>query len=332
MDKNLELFNLQDNEKLSTLSFKDEADWLELRNKGIGGSDIGAIMGINPYRSPLQVYKEKIEGIKVDLSNNVNVKKGKELEDVILTRYVKPLLAAEGYVVGKPDFMIVNSDYPFFRANVDGIAFKPGSHYADNLIIEIKCISEHGEEAWNKTDYCGVPPYYYGQVQEYMLVTGARNTKVCALFEKSWTMHYFDVPRDEAFMAKMITSGKGFYDLNMVMRVPPMPRVNIDKEEVINVIEHSTEPANPSPEMTELVKRYLLMDEKVKKAGKYMDDLKSQILDLYNKGNKPDDTTLHVKCSVVTSTRLDSTKLKKENPGIYQQYAIETKSSRFTIK
>ena len=73
----LEMYNLQENTKLSTLSFSNEEDWLELRKKGIGGSDIGAIMGLNPHSSPLKIYRQKVEDFKEDLSNNVFVKKGK---------------------------------------------------------------------------------------------------------------------------------------------------------------------------------------------------------------------------------------------------------------
>ena len=98
----LEDYNLQGNKKLTTLSFTNEEDWLELRTKGIGGSDIGAILGLNSHSSPLKVYRQKVEGYKEDLSDNIFIKKGKELENLILTNYVKPYFAKMGYEVGKP--------------------------------------------------------------------------------------------------------------------------------------------------------------------------------------------------------------------------------------
>ena len=156
-------YNLQDNPKLTTLDFANDEDWLEIRRKGIGGSDIGAIMGLNSHSSPLKVYKQKVEGFKEDLSDNIFVKKGKELEDLILTKYVQPHFAKLGYAVGKPKFMIVNADYPYFRANVDGIAFKNRDDYHNNIIVEIKWVSEWAENNWNKPEYNGVPPSYYAQ-------------------------------------------------------------------------------------------------------------------------------------------------------------------------
>ena len=148
----LDMYNLQDNTKLTTISFENEEDWLTLRTKGIGGSDIGAIIGLNPHSSPLKVYRQKVEGYREDLSDNVFIKKGKELEDLILTNYVKPHFAKMGYEVGKPQFMMINSDYPFFRANVDGIAFKKGDDFRNNIIVEIKWVSEWAEVNWYKPE------------------------------------------------------------------------------------------------------------------------------------------------------------------------------------
>ena len=51
----LDMYNLQSNTKLTTLSFDNEEDWLELRTKGIGGSDIGAILGLNSHCSPFKI-------------------------------------------------------------------------------------------------------------------------------------------------------------------------------------------------------------------------------------------------------------------------------------
>ena len=40
---------------ISTMGMEHE-EWLRLRKGGIGGSDAGAMCGLNPYRSPMAVY------------------------------------------------------------------------------------------------------------------------------------------------------------------------------------------------------------------------------------------------------------------------------------
>ena len=328
----LEMYNLQDNTKLTTLSFTNDEDWLELRTKGIGGSDIGAIMGLNPHSSPLKIYKQKVEGYKEDLSDNPFIKKGKELENVILTNHVQPYFKKLGYEVGKPEFMIINSDYPYFRANVDGIAFKKGTPYTENIIVEIKWVSEWAETNWNKPEYNGIPPSYYAQVQLYMAVTGAKTAIVCALFDKDWEMNYFVVPRDQMFILEMIAKGRDFYQYNMIMKMPPRLNYEIDKEEVVKAIKATPKALTPSAEMTKYIEKYISNGEKLKKAEEVQSQIKDLILDLADKGFCPDDSKHKVKTSVVSSHRFNSTKFKTDHPELYEQYCEDSESPRITIK
>ena len=328
----LKRYNLQDNEKLSTLTFLNDEDWLELRTKGIGGSDIGAIMGLNPHSSPLKVYKQKVEGFREDLSSNIYVKKGKELENLILTNYVKPYFKKLGYEVGKPDFMMINSDYPFFRANVDGIAYDNSLDYHENIIVEIKWVSEWAEVNWNKPEYNGIPASYYAQVQLYMLVTGAKSAVVCALFDKNWEMNYFIVPRDEMFILEMINKGRDFYQYQMVMKMPPKLSYDVDKEEVTKAIKEAPVKKTPSAEMTKYIEIYMSNILKIKKAEETQAQLKDIILDLDTKGFCPDDSAHKVKTSVVASHRFNATKFKEDNPDLYEQYCEDSESPRITIK
>lgn len=328
----LEIYNLQGNDKLSTLHFDNEEDWLEIRTKGIGGSDIGAIMGLNKYSSPLLVYKQKVEGFKVDLSNNANVKKGKDLEDFILTHFVNPLVSSKGYVVGKPDFMIVNSDMPYFRANVDGIAYKPGTTFDKNIIIEIKWVSEYAEVNWNGPEFNGIPASYYAQVQLYMAVTGAKSALVCALFDKDWEFHYYKIPRDDTFILGMKAKAKKFYEFNMAMKMPPMASTDIDKDEVVKIIKHAPIPTNPSAEMTKYVEEYLAISKQIKELEREKSAKNDLILEGYKNGLCPDNPEHNVKLTVTTSHRFNTTKFKEADPATYEQYCEDSESSRFTIK
>lgn len=325
-------YNLEENKKLTTLSFDNEEDWLELRTKGIGGSDIGAILGLNSHSSPLKVYRQKVEGYKEDLSNNTFVKKGKELEDLILTNYVKPYFSKMGYEVGKPKFMMVNSDYPFFRANVDGIAFKKGEDFHNNVIVEIKWVSEWAEVNWNKPEYNGIPASYYAQVQLYMAVTGARSAILCALFDKHWEMNYFVIPRDEMFILEMINKGRDFYQYNILMKIPPRLSYEIDKEQVVEAIKEAPKELTPSADMTKYIEKYLSNGEKLKKAEEVQAQLKDIILDLANKGFCPDSKEHKVKTSIISSHRFNTTKFKEANADLYEQYCEDSESPRITIK
>ena len=57
-------------------------EWLELRRKGIGGSDAAAIIGLDRYRSAFDVYAEKV-GLKIEEPDNEAMRQGRDLEDYV---------------------------------------------------------------------------------------------------------------------------------------------------------------------------------------------------------------------------------------------------------
>lgn len=326
-------FNLNTNPNLSILHFDNEEDWLEIRRKGIGGSDIGAIMGLNKYTSPLKIYKQKVEDYHEDLSSNINVKKGKALEDYILENYVLPDVKSKGFTVGKPDFMIINSKMPWLRANLDGLAYNEiDRSYRKNFVVEIKYVSEYAEVNWNGPDYGGVPASYYAQVQLYMAVTDTKYALLYALFDSEWEVHRFKIPRNDSFIAEMLRVSKAFYDYNMCMKIPPKVHTALDKEDVVNIIKKTPIPKTPSSEMSDLVRQYKNVNDSIKALTKEKDILNDQILEYYANDKCPDDPKLSVKLSVVKSSKFNQTRFKNDHPEMYDQYCEDSESSRFTIK
>lgn len=69
---------------VSTLNL-DKKEWLKYRKQGIGGSDAGAICGLNPYRSAMQVYQDKTSD-KIEDNDNEAMRQGRELEEYVSHR------------------------------------------------------------------------------------------------------------------------------------------------------------------------------------------------------------------------------------------------------
>ena len=61
-------------------------EWLENRMKGIGGSDAGAIVGVNPWKSPYTLWCEKTGKITNDIDNEV-MRQGRDLEQYVAERF-----------------------------------------------------------------------------------------------------------------------------------------------------------------------------------------------------------------------------------------------------
>ena len=75
--------------KIANTAKLSRDEWLRIRKGGIGGSDIGAIMGVNRFSSPLEVFLDKTTDRVTDLSDNDAVYWGTVLEDVVAKEFEK---------------------------------------------------------------------------------------------------------------------------------------------------------------------------------------------------------------------------------------------------
>ena len=82
------------------LSGVSNTEWLRLRKSGIGGSDAGAICGVNPYSSAMKVFRDKTSDVVEELDNEA-VRIGHDLEDYVAQRFME----ATGLKVRKSNFM-----------------------------------------------------------------------------------------------------------------------------------------------------------------------------------------------------------------------------------
>ena len=151
---------------LKMYKFKNREKWLEARKKYIGGSDVACIMGLNPWKSNVQLYREK-KGIVMpdDLSDNPLVQYGIKAEEHVraLFQLDHPELKVE-YV---PDNSWRNTKYPFAAASLDGWSEDENGRKG---ILEIKTATiTSAVQASKWRDQ--VPDNYYCQILFYLGVT-----------------------------------------------------------------------------------------------------------------------------------------------------------------
>lgn len=146
--------------------YKNKKQWLKNR-KMIGGSDAGAIIGVNPYKTNQQLYREKTGELVVeDISDNPAVKYGVRAEEPIRTLFQ---LDYPQYKVEHDDFGIyTNSKYPYCHASIDGKLIDRDS--GEIGILEIKTTTIRRSSQWDEwTDK--IPDMYYVQLLHYLMIT-----------------------------------------------------------------------------------------------------------------------------------------------------------------
>ena len=323
-------YNLPDN--VSCIGYDSEEEWHELRKKGIGGSDAGAIIGINKYMSPLKLYKIKIGEHFENQEDNVYIKKGKDLESLIFEKYVTPDMAKRGYSVVHPQHLFINNQFPWLRANCDGLGVKNTliPDPTSNVIIEIKWVSEWAEVNWNGEGYCGIPASYYAQVQHYMLVTGARTAYLYAMFDKDWTVKTYEIPFNYSFASNLATKTKEFYD-NTNKRIPPAISATKDKEFLPESLKTATTIYKETEEMTELVGTYLSLKKDLNVLEEEVSKLYDKIIEKHILGEKPSDL-FKVSVSECSKAGFDSKRFATDHPEVYEDYKTVVKYTRTSIK
>lgn len=136
----------------------EKALWLEERRKGIGGSDVAAIMGLSPWKTAYQVYREKRKEVE-DWGGNSLTDWGKRMEPAIRQWYSDQT----GRDVRLPDKIMYHPQHPFMLASLDGFT-------DDGRVVEIKT-ARSGKD-WGKPETNQIPDYYAVQVHHYMTITG----------------------------------------------------------------------------------------------------------------------------------------------------------------
>lgn len=327
---NVKEYNLGDN--VEFLSYTSEEEWHKLREGGIGGSDAGAILGINKYVSPLKLYKIKTKEYVEDVSDNVYIKKGKDLESFIFNNYVIPDMSKRGYRAIHPEHVFINNQFPWLRANCDGLAIKDTLVSApdENIVIEIKWVSEWAEVNWNSDEYLGIPASYYAQVQHYMTVTGARKAILYALFDKTWEVKTYEIPFNYSFASNLVAKTKEFYT-NTQNKIPPAISATLDKEFIPEYVSKMPVHTTVSEEMSQQISEYLALKKDADALDKEITKKYDEIMERYLNGERPNE---HFKITVSACKKsgFDSKKFAIEHPTVYEEYKTVSEYTRTVIK
>lgn len=267
--------------ELNECSFKrtsrmTEEKWLDLRTTGIGGSDAGAIMGMNHYATPLSVFINKTTPVeKVEKETNESIQWGKMAESAIRDGIAKDLKIKIEAVPG----MFTSNKYSFMNANLDGIAYTedPVNINGNAVVglggVEIKTATDRNTEFTDDE----VPDSYYCQVQHYMCVTGLQWFILAVLIGKCSGKVYY-IPRNEEFINKLIEKESYFWNENVLKGVMPAPTGNERESEALNNLMNSAPAEVELPaEFEGKCNEYKELDQQIKMLKQQQETIKEEL-------------------------------------------------------
>jgi len=211
---------------ITVVNYSTREEWLKNRQSYIGGSDVSCILGMNPYKTNVELWREKTGRIQPkDISDNPAVKYGTDAE-----KYLRELFKLDfpelkvSYTEGNS---WRNDKYPFAAVSLDGWLEDQNKRRG---IFECKTSTISGSAAkakWNNR----IPDNYYCQVLYYMGVCEADFTKLKAQLKYPHndgdpviiTKHYH-IEREEVEedIAYIMEKTADFYEYIKADKEPPL--------------------------------------------------------------------------------------------------------------
>lgn len=178
-------------------------EWLEFRKGKLGGSDAPIIMGVSPWKTPYDLWLEKL-GLGKSYTNEA-MQRGHDLEDS-----ARALFEEENNLLVFPK-VIVHKEYEWMIASLDGIDI------GGEKIVEIKC---PGKQDHSQALSGEVPEKYYPQLQHQIEVAGVESAYYFSFDgQKGVTL---EVYRDDSYIKNMIEKEREFYECLQELTPPPL--------------------------------------------------------------------------------------------------------------
>ena len=286
--------------------------WLELRKQGLGGSDAGVVIGLNPWKSKFQLWMEKTGQADFEPSPESleRMEWGNRLEPVVADWFE----TATGKKLRRCG-MIRSNEHPWMFADVDRLVV------GENAIVEIKTTSMYNRAEWEDDK---VPPSYVIQGLHYLAVGGYDKCYfVCLLGGQQAVIR--EMERDDEEIAALIEAEQDFWE----NYVEPKKLPEVDGSEQCSKLLDKMNPGGEKEtvdlggEWEGVCEEIMQMKEQIKQLETFIEEKKNKLrLEL---GNSESGTVgdFKVNYRVTKSQRFDNKAFEVDYPDLAPKYKKE---------
>lgn len=297
-------------------------EWLKWRLKGIGGSDVATICGLNKYKSPLQLWLEKTEQVE-PVEAGEAAYWGTIMEPIIRNEFSK----RSELKVDTINSMLKHPVFDFMLANVDGIVIDKDNSKA---IFEAKTASVFKSEQWEDNK---IPEEYMLQIQHYMAVTGFNKTFIACLIGGNKFI-FKEIERDDELIDMIIQLEFNFWEC-VKNNTPPKIDGSDSCSDLMNRLYPNVN-KNSSiilpDEAQQLIEQYNSSKEQEKLFSEKKEESANILKQMLGNNETGIINDTKVSWKNVITDRLNTKKLKTEKPEIYDEYVYSSSSRRFAIR
>jgi len=185
-------------------------EWYQKRRQGITGSDIGAICFLNPYKTPLEVYLDKVSEEEHQDISSEPIYWGNRLEDVIADEYA----IRQNVKVSVEPNILQHKEYDFILGSIDRWV-NDGEYILECKTIGSRLINQLGEVGTDQ-----IPSYWLAQVAWYVAITDTPKADI-AVLAAGQDFRIYTYNRDKNLEEKLIKIACNFWYNHIEKRVPP---------------------------------------------------------------------------------------------------------------
>ncbi|WP_240335242.1 YqaJ viral recombinase family protein [Paraliobacillus sediminis] len=308
-------------EILASTDNMSHSEWLEMRTKGIGGSDASIILGLNKYKTSFELWLEKTGQSLLEDSAGEAAYFGNLLEDVV----AKEFEVRTGKKVRSRNAILKHPEHQFILGNIDRKVV------GENALLECKTASVYLKDQWESEE---IPESYLVQIQHYLGITGYQKAYIAVLIGGQRFV-WKEVERDDELIKMIFDAEIHFWRHHVLGNIPPALDGSSAAEQFLKERYEKSEPnktVDLAFEYKDKISTLYSLKDKIKelesRKKKIENDIKSELKEAeygfvgnYQVGWKP-----------ITSNRIDSKRLKTDFSEVYNKVLNETTYRKFTIK
>jgi putative phage-type endonuclease len=292
------------------------------RAKYLGGSDIGAILGLSRFRSPLEVWMEKT-GKEIRKLDSLPLRFGSFAEEFVASEYAR----ATGFRLIHDESIYIHPEHAFMCAHMDRFVLD-GSDPSPTRILECKTAHPFSSGDWGEAGSDEVPMSYLCQCIWYMAITSINQVDLAVLFGNS-DFRIYAMNRDLGLENTVLEKASLFWNDYVLKDIPPPAQSEADCQTLFSKGDPKKS-LEAQSETLELAKRVALLNSEISAREEAISTIKQAIMSEMGEAE-----TLTYQGKVLAtwkapkpSYRLDSKRIEAEHPEIANNYKIPVQNSR----
>jgi putative phage-type endonuclease len=293
-------------------------EWLARRRSGIGGSDVAAVLGLSPWKSPRQVWLDKTTDATDD-RQTMPMLLGTILEPEVLRLYSEQT----GVPVRRSHLLWRHEEHQHLIANVDATA--------KHRIVEAK--TARSRDGWGEPGSDDVPEQYWLQVQHYLYVSGRDFADLAVMFlsdPKPEVSIYTMKPASE--YPELVAELNEWWARHVIEGVEPSPYSTSEAAERWRQSRQGSR-VDATPAVLESVRQLAAVRAQLKALEQEEEHLKLEIqLHMQDGEQLCDGDAVLATWKSSSSSRLDLGQLRQRYPEQAAECTVASVSRRFLLK